>query len=79
MLMERVRLVLMVDEELREALRVESSMTGKDMSDIVADLLRDNLSDTLELLRSRRRGGEKKKPPRGQGRKPSSPDESESN
>jgi hypothetical protein len=67
--MERVRLVLMVDEELREALRVESSMTGKDMSDIVADLLRENLADTLELLRNRRQQGERKKP--GKGRQPS--------
>ncbi len=50
----RVRLVLLVDEELREALRVESSMAQQDMSDIVARLLRENLVETLNLLRTRR-------------------------
>lgn len=51
---DRVRTVLVIEEELRETLRVEASMSGRDMSDIVEDLIRDALVDTLRLLRERR-------------------------
>ena len=62
---DRVRLVLLVDEEVREALRAESALSGREMSEIVETLLRENLSDALLQIRQRRQGDKGKgKPPR---------------
>jgi hypothetical protein len=47
----KVRLVVVVDEELRDALRLKAAKRRKDMADIVSDLLRDELSAELEELR----------------------------
>ena len=59
---ERVRLVVVVDEELRAALHLEAAKRDVDMSDIVAELLRDNLADSLAEVQRRKSGGDKKKP-----------------
>ncbi len=50
----QVRMVLVVDEEIRDALKLESALSKKDMADIVADYVREHLSDALEQIRKRR-------------------------
>jgi hypothetical protein len=52
--MSKVRLVLMVEEETREALRLESALSSQDMSLIVEELIRTHLSEALEQIRERR-------------------------
>ncbi len=52
---ERVRMVLLVPEEVRTALRLESAKTGRDMSDIVADLLREHCRESLAEVRKHRK------------------------
>ncbi len=70
----RVRTVLMLKDEVCEALRVEASLSGRDMSQIVNDLLEDKLSDTLELVRKRRAQQTTEDSPKRSRRKPSTPD-----
>lgn len=62
---ERVRLVVVIEEELRAALRLEAAKQDVDMADIVADLLRKNLTESLEEVRRRRAEGDEKKGGRG--------------
>lgn len=57
----KVRLVLSVEGEIRDALRLESAFTHKDMSDIIADLVREHLPDAVNQVRRRRMLREKKK------------------
>lgn len=52
--MSKVRLVVMVEEEIRDALRLESALAGRDMSEIVEDLIRDRLADAMQKIRERR-------------------------
>lgn len=59
--MEKVRVVLKVDEEIRDALRLESALAGKDMADIIADIVKINFADALAQIRARRVKAEKKK------------------
>jgi hypothetical protein len=58
---ERIRLVLLVDDDLRAALRLEAAKRDVDMSDIVAELLRENLAESLAEVRRRREGKKKGK------------------
>ncbi|TXH55097.1 MAG: hypothetical protein E6Q97_09540 [Desulfurellales bacterium] len=58
---ERVRLVVVIDEELRAALRLEAAKRDVDMADVVAELLRENLREPLEEVRRRRKADEKKR------------------
>lgn len=58
---ERVRLVVVIDEELRAALRLEAAKRDIDMADVVAELLRSNLGDSLAEVRRRRAEGDEKK------------------
>lgn len=58
---ERVRLVVVIDEELRAALRLEAAKRDVDMADVVAELLRENLRESLEEVRRRRKADEKKR------------------
>jgi hypothetical protein len=58
---ERVRLVVVIDEELRAALRLEAAKRDVDMAVIVAELLRDNLTESLSEVRRRKTASEKKK------------------
>jgi hypothetical protein len=55
---KRIRLVLVVDEEVRATLRLESGKTEKDMSDIVADLVREHCGESLREVRRRRKKAE---------------------
>lgn len=59
--MKKVRLVLMVDEEVRDILRTEHGLTGEDMSDIVAGLIRQHLADSRRALRERKAKDAKRK------------------
>lgn len=63
--MDKVRLVVVIDEELRAALRLESAAREEDMSDIVAGLLRTHLAESLAKVRSRRAEGDDKKGGKG--------------
>lgn len=57
----RVRLVSMVSEEIREALRVRAAILGRDMSEIVEELLEEHLAETLEQVRAARSQPDKRK------------------
>lgn len=59
--MDKVRMVLMVDPEVRDALRLESALSEKDMADLVADLVRNNFPEALAQIRRRRAQKEKSK------------------
>lgn len=52
--MSKVRAVLQLEEDNREALRLESALTRKDMGEIVDDLIREHLSEALSQIRERR-------------------------
>jgi DNA-binding transcriptional regulator YdaS (Cro superfamily) len=61
MAIERVRTVLVLREELRQALRLEAAKRDEQMSRIVEELLEQHLAESLAEVR-RRRADEK---PRG--------------
>ena len=52
--MSKVRLVLVVDDEIRDTLRAESGLSGEDMAEIVANLVRSTFPKTLKEVRARR-------------------------
>jgi hypothetical protein len=56
---ERVRLVLVVPDEIRAALRVESATTGEDMSDLVCRLVERHFAESLAEVRRRRAARER--------------------
>lgn len=60
---KRVRLVSIVDAEIREALKVEAAIMGREMSEIVEELLREALAERLEQMRQARAGKGKGKRP----------------
>jgi hypothetical protein len=62
---EQVRLVVMVPEDVRAALRMESVAAGEDMGDTVARLVETQLAEKLAEVRRRREAAEKK----GKGKK----------
>jgi hypothetical protein len=64
---DRVRLVVVIDDELRAALRLEAAKQDVDMSEIIAQLLRDNLAESLEEVRQRRKARGKKGKGSGEG------------
>jgi len=61
---EKIRLVLVVDEEIRAALRLEAAKrtalnSGEDevtMSDVVTAVLTEALADTIQEVRKKRQG-----------------------
>ncbi len=59
--MNKVRVVLMIDEDVRDALRLESALEHKDMGDIVESILRESLASAVEQIRARRAAQEKNK------------------
>jgi GTP cyclohydrolase FolE2 len=54
------RMVLTVDEEIRATVRLEAAKQGREMSDIMASLIKEHLAESLEEVR-RRQGGKKGK------------------
>ncbi len=56
----KIRLVLLVDEEVRAALRLEAARRGTDMSPAGEDILKEGLADALREVRERR-GADKRK------------------
>lgn len=60
--MARVRLVVLVDDDLRAALRLEAAKQDVDMSDIVSEVLLERLAESLAEVRRRKdaEGGERK-------------------
>lgn len=62
----RVRMVLVVDEDLRDALRLRAAKDRSEMSEIVADLLREYLAEELRELQARPAAGSDKKPKKKQ-------------
>jgi hypothetical protein len=48
---ERVRLVVLVDEEIRAALRLAAAKRNTEMSVLVEDILREVLGDEIEEMR----------------------------
>lgn len=59
--MSKVRAVLQLEEDSREALRLESALTRKDMGEIVDELIREHLTEALEQIRARKAAQAKKK------------------
>jgi hypothetical protein len=63
---DRIRLTILVPEDLRAALRLEAAKRGEDMSDVAAEILEANLGEALAEIRQRKekkgKGG-KSKPP----------------
>ena len=57
----KVRLALVVDEEVRDALRLESALSGKDMAELIEDLVRDHFTNAVEQIRGRRAAKDKRK------------------
>lgn len=51
--MERKRLVILTDEELRQALRLEAAKQDMEMSELADKILRDSLVDALKEVRLR--------------------------
>lgn len=58
---EKVRLVLVLDEEIRAALKLEAAKSGREMSDLGGELLADALADALREIRERRAADEKRR------------------
>lgn len=58
---QKVRVVLMIEEECRDALRLEAALESNDMGDVVSDLIRKHLTDALARIRERRTKQEKSK------------------
>lgn len=52
--MSKVRLVLVVDDEIRDTLRAESGLSGEDMAEIVARLIKESFPKTFKEVRARR-------------------------
>lgn len=69
-IMERVRVGILINEETRDVLRLESLLTGKDMGEIVEQLVNTHLPESVEQIRQRR-GQEQPKP---KGKRPKSDD-----
>jgi hypothetical protein len=57
---EKIRMLLVVDEEVRDVLRLEKTFTGEDMSDIVARIVLAAFPESLEEVRRRKRKDKKK-------------------
>lgn len=57
---DRIRLVVVVDEEIRDVLRLEKAITGEDISDIVARVVREQCAESLAEVRRRRQKDKKK-------------------
>lgn len=60
--MERVRVGILINDKTREILRLEALLTGKDMGEIVEELVAANLVSSAHLLEERRG---QQKPPKG--------------
>lgn len=58
--MEKIRLVIKTEDEVRAALKVAAAKRGMDMADLATEILREALAD--ELAEVRRTQGKKKKP-----------------
>jgi hypothetical protein len=69
---KRVRLVMTVDEELRDALRLEAARRRKDMSEVLAELMTEGLAEALAEIRQSNEADSKK--PKGKGSKPAPDD-----
>jgi hypothetical protein len=67
--MERVRVGILINEETRDVLRLEALLTGKDMGEIVEQLVSANLTASVEQIRARRGHEQPKK-----GKRPKSDD-----
>jgi hypothetical protein len=65
--MNKVRLVVEIDEELRDALRAESGLRGEGMAEIVEQLFRENFANTIKQIRERRKHADKGKTPKKNG------------
>ena len=52
--MSKVRVVLVVEEEIRDALRLESALTRQDMAEVISNLVRTHLASAIESIRARR-------------------------
>jgi hypothetical protein len=61
----RVRTVLVIPEEIRAALRLESAKRQEDMSDIASEILEITLAESLAEIRRLRQSGAEAKPKRG--------------
>ncbi len=57
--MEKVRLVLSVDDEIRDALRLEAALSGKDMAEIITEIVEKHHADALAQIRKRRAQAER--------------------
>lgn len=64
--MSKVRLVLEVEEEYRDALKLESALSGRTMVEVAEAIIAEHLPAALKQIRERR--GEQK-PAKGKGRK----------
>jgi hypothetical protein len=52
---ERIRLVILTDDELRSALRLEAAKRGVDMSEVADAILREGLAESLAEIRQRQK------------------------
>lgn len=59
--MGKVRLVLSVDDEIRDAIRLEAALQGKDMAEVFAEMVEKHQSDALAQIRKRRSQADKTK------------------
>jgi plasmid stability protein len=50
---DRIRLTILVPEDLRAALRLEAAKRGEEMSDVATEILEAALTDALEEVRQR--------------------------
>lgn len=56
---DKVRLVILTDDELRAALRLEAAKQDVDMSELADSILRQALADALKEVRKRRQAKSK--------------------
>jgi hypothetical protein len=59
---DKIRLVIMADEEIRAALRLEAAEREMEMSELAEEILRDALASALEKVRKRRQADKRKGP-----------------
>lgn len=60
---EKIRLVILADEEIRAALRLAAGKRGTDMSPVAEEILRDGLLSEIEEVRELRKAEGKRKHP----------------
>lgn len=61
LLMEKIRVGLFMDSEVRDALKSEAAERGMEMSDLAEEILRETLAEALDRIHKKRHDGGRRK------------------